>query len=157
MTVLTRHRRANIQLILIYFNLLFCYLKAVSEQYSFKVQKSMTCVFSDQKWIQVDISLVLLTRLPLLLDSGKVLIHQFYLILHIHIHIIILDVFQLCHHAIYIFRMRFYFRIHFLHGLLFVFYRSQSMRQYRPSLPSPEYRIYDLNKRLSMRSEVIMN
>ncbi|CAF1505996.1 unnamed protein product [Adineta ricciae] len=30
---------------------------------------------------------------------------------------------------------------------------SQPMRQYRPSLPSPEYRIYDLNKRLSMRSE----
>jgi hypothetical protein len=31
------------------------------------------------------------------------------------------------------------------------------MRQFRPSLPppiSPEYRIYDLNKRLSMRTEV---
>jgi hypothetical protein len=33
------------------------------------------------------------------------------------------------------------------------------MRQFRPSLPpptSPEYRIYDLNKRLSMRTEVLI-
>lgn len=37
------------------------------------------------------------------------------------------------------------------------FYRPQHMRQFRPALPpstSPEYRIYDLNKRLSMRTEV---
>jgi hypothetical protein len=33
------------------------------------------------------------------------------------------------------------------------------MRQFRPSLPpptSPEYRLYDLNKRLSMRTEVLI-
>ncbi len=38
-----------------------------------------------------------------------------------------------------------------------IFIRPQHMRQFRPSLPppsSPEYRIYDLNKRLSMRTEV---
>ncbi|UJR23864.1 hypothetical protein I4U23_026836 [Adineta vaga] len=29
----------------------------------------------------------------------------------------------------------------------------QHMRQFRPSLPSPEYRLYDLNKRLSMKPE----
>jgi len=37
--------------------------------------------------------------------------------------------------------------------------RSQHMRQFRPSFPpatSPEYRIYDLNKRLSTRTDVLI-
>jgi hypothetical protein len=93
----------------------------------------------------VDSNLVLLTHL-VLLEFGQV---------HIRL-IIIQDVYHSCHHAIYIFRMR----ILFLH--FFSFYclvRSQHMRPFRPSLPpptSPEYRLYDLNKRLSMRTEVLI-
>lgn len=94
---------------------------------------------TDQKWIQVDFNLVRL---------------EYGLILILHTSLIIQNVYHLCHHANFIIRMFLHLPGLFSHSPSL--FRPPPMRQqFRPSpANSPEYRLYDLNKRLSMRTEV---